>query len=249
MSTPDSLHATSDQPPATGGPDGVRGLGADLLAAVDLDMITARLLQLPTAALLAELEAVVATVDHTDTRRSRRRTGWWGRLLGRDLVAQAQPDPVGSRIRLRLSAAQTQADALVVQTAALAPVANELQQKIADLEALLAGARTTDVAEHADAWRRRLTHLELIATSWRSTVAQIALARSYATQLLDRHAQVRDVFAALRRERTAAQAATAHLAPDRLTRLHETLRELRAATPTFPAPAADTDRPNQEPSP
>jgi len=75
------------------------------------------------------------------------------------------------------------------------------------------------------------------------------LVRSYAAQLLDRHAQVRDVFASLWNERHAAQAVAAHVAPDRLAPLHQALRDLRAATPAFPAPAADTDRPNQEPSP
>lgn len=252
MSTSDPLHATSAQPPASGGRDAVRGLGADILAAVDVETITARLLQLPTATLLAELEAVVATVDHTDPERSRRRTGWWGRLLGRDLVAQAQPDPVGSRVRLHLAAAQTQADALATHTAALEPVANGLQQHTADLEALIARERTTNAAtatDHADALQRRLAHLGLIASSWRITLAQIALVRNYAAQLLDRHAQVRDVFASLWHERNAAHAATTHIAPDRLARLHQALRELRATTPAFPAPAADTDRPTQDPSP
>lgn len=252
MPTPDPRHPASEPLPTSGGLDAVRGLGVDILATVDLEAITARLLQLPTAALLAELDAVVATVDYTDPERSRRRTGWWGRLLGRDLVAQAQPDPVGNRIRLHLTAAQAQADALAAGTAALEPLTNDLQQRIATLEALIArerAARPAAITDRADALQRRLAHLELIATSWRTTVAQIALVRSHAAQLLDRHTQVRDVFAALWQERTAAQAVATQLAPDRIARLHQALRELRAATPAFPAPAADTDRPTQEPSP
>jgi len=251
MPTPDPRQGASAQSSVPGDPDAVRGLGAEILAAVDLETITARLLQLPTVALLAELDAVVAAVDHIDPARSRRRTGWWGRLLGRDLIAQAQPDPIITRVRLHLSTAQTKAEALTTGAAALEPVANDLQQQIARLDALVAHKRTVSTvdSDHDDALARRLSHLELIATSWRSTLAQIALVRSHAAQLLDRHTQVRDVFAALWHEHHAAQAVTAHLAPDRLAGLHHALRDLRATTPAFPAPVADTDRTTQEPSP
>lgn len=237
--------------PAQAGGDAAHALGAGLVAAVDLDAIAARIAQLPTAALLGELEAVVAAVDSGDPARSRRRAGWWGRLLGRDLVAQAQPDPIEQRIRLRLAAAQTHADALVTEVAALEPLAASLQEQIARLEALLERERRASNAngDASDATQlRRLSHLDAIAASWRATVAQIALIRTHAVQLLARHAQVRDLLLTLRRERNAAQATGAQLDHDHASRLQTALRELHTAASSFTVPHAHADRPPQEPS-
>lgn len=227
--------------------DAVRGWGADILAAVDLDAIAARLSQLPAGVLLADLEALLDAIDQATPAGSRRRAGWWGRLLGRDLVAQAQPDPLPVRIHLRLDAAHRHSDALAAQIAALEPVTAHLQAQIARLEQRIAEARGAAVADAA--LQRRLSHLDAIAASWRATTAQIALVRAHAVHLLDRHAQLRDLLLSLRREQNAAQAAASQLAPVRFAALHDALRELQANAPSFSAPAADTDRPTQESSP
>lgn len=242
---PDPSRMSATAP--TGDPDAARGWGADLLAAVDLEAIASRLSQLPTAALLAELEAVLDAIDHASPAGSRRRIGWWGRLLGRDLVAQAQPDPLPNLIRLRLDAAQRHGDALAAQIAALEPVTAHLQAQTACLEQRIAEARGAAVP--GAALQRRLSHLDAVAASWRATTAQIALVRAHAAHLLDRHAQLRDLLLSLWREHNAAQAAASQLAPARLAALHDALRELQGNAPSFSAPAADTDRPTQESSP
>ncbi|WP_242112921.1 hypothetical protein [Luteimonas aquatica] len=238
----------------------MRDLGAALLAEVDLDAVAARLSRLPTAALLDALEGVVATLDNADPARRRKRAGVLGRLLGRDLVAQAQPDPVENRIRLQLAGAQALAVELAEGSDALAALSAHLQRQTARLDELLAGERLADTeadaAHRTVARQRRLEHLDAIAASWRATVAQIAVVRDHAALLLDRHAQVRDLLTTLWRQRAAATAAAAQLAADpgnerRLrTLLRAQLIPLRASALQIAAsPSADIERPSKEPTP
>lgn len=234
-----------------------RDFGAELVAAVDLDAVATQLAQLPGAALLAELEDIVVAIDNLDPVRRRRRAGFWGRLLGRDLVAQAQPDPVATRIRLGLAAAQAHVDDLEQRMRALEPLASAIREQIAQLDTRVAHERATLNDATGDETRiaaqfRRLDHLAAIATSWRASVAQIALVRAHAEQLLARHAQVRDLLVSLWQVQTSAQLATAALDHAGIARLHASLRDLAAAqpAPTISAapPGAPHDRPTQEPS-
>jgi hypothetical protein len=240
----------------------IRQLGADVLDGVDLDAVTARLSQLPTAALMAELEAVLEAVAGV-TPALRKRASWWDRLLARDLVAQAQPDPVGNRIRLGLSSAQARAAEVAAGADALGLQAVHLEQKIAELGALIEHERALpsgfDAAAAAEAWLapggarvRRLAHLEAIADSWRACVAQITLVRSHAAQLRARHAQWRDLLVTLWREHATAEAAAARIDANGIARLHDGLQELAALPSIHPFPSAhpraDHDH-SKEPSP
>ena len=254
--TPDRDTASTDREPFPSDVD-AREFGAELVAAVDLDAVATQLAQLPGAALLADLEAIVAAIDSIDPVRRRRRAGFWGRLLGRDLVAQAQPDPVQARIRLGLAAAQGHADELQQRSTALEQLSLRIQQQITRLDERVASERNTLTAISIEDPRlalryRRLDHLAAIATSWRSTIAQIALVRAHAEQLLARHAQVRDLLASLWQAQTSAQAAGAALDHDGIARLQAALHDL-ATTPSpsmsFAAPSgANHDRPTKEPS-
>lgn len=239
--------------------------GADQVASVSLDAVDAQLAQWPARPLLRELEAVVAAVEASDPARLRRRSGLWGRLLGRDLVELAQPDPVSTRVRLGLATAQSLADELGVRSVALERAAATLQQRADHLAALIADERerlagSAEVAEATANERllarvRRLDHLAAIVASWRSSVAHIALVRSQAAQLLVRHAQVRDLMASLWRERASADAMSAQLDPAGITCLHASLLDLAndiaaetLSTPPAP-PAAEPHPPIKEPSP
>jgi hypothetical protein len=99
---------------------------------------------------------------------------------------------------------------------------------------------------------RRLDHLQAIADSWRACVAQIALVRSHAAQLLARHAQLRDLLVTLCREHATAEAAADCIDANSIARLHDGLQELAAlpSTKSFPSvhPGADHDH-SKEPSP
>lgn len=238
------------------GTDAARQLGAELVAKVDLDALGARIAALPTAALLAELEGIVEALDNQDPVRRRRRAGLLGRLLGRDLIAQAQPDPVDQRVRLRLSAAQAVAANLAVRAEELKSVAAALQGHIDQLNALLARQyRVTSEGlgvEAQTARSRRLADLDAILASWRITAAQLALLDTHAALLLDRHAQVRDLLVPLWRQRavvdgsvlrdqSAARLGSAMRA--QVVSLRETIR------PSSAHERADGDHPPKEPSP
>lgn len=252
-------HASPDADADAGAVGAVRELGADIVAAVDQDEITTRLSQLPMAALLGDLEAVLDAVAST-APDLHRRTSLWDRVLGRDLIAQAQPDPIANRVRLALSAAQTHASELAARIDALDALSSHVQRQTACLSDLVSQQRDArpasgvaiDPGLPAAAWLRRMAHLEAVVASWQAIVAQIALVRGQSDQLLDRHAQVRDLLVSLWRERTTAEAA-AHLLDgddtDRRAWLRRQLAALHKSIPSFPAqPRADIDRP-QEPSP
>lgn len=242
----------------------VRHLGTEILARVDQDVVAARLSQLPSAALLAELEAIVEAVDSLDPARHRRRMGLWGRLTGRDLIAQAQADSIGNRIRLRLSTAQALASELVARTAELDRLSQHVQQQSDALHDLIARERASGAAptvdacmpanEHDAALHRRLSHLEVILASWQASVAQISMVRSHVAHLLDRYVQVRDLLVSLWRQRASSEAATAQLDHRGIARLQDALHSQLAALhdPVQPHPAppgADTARQPKEPSP
>lgn len=209
-----------------GGSFVVEGLGAALVAQADLDAITALIQALPVVPLLQQLDTIIAALDSADPVRARRRVGWLGRLMGRDLVAQAQVDPVEQRVRVALSSAQTLAGELAAELVKLQAAADGLQRQLGLLDATVSDARTRESAD--DRSLRRLVHLDLIAASWTATLGHVAMVRGHARRLLDRHEQVRDVLVPLWRQHAAASAAgtqlRSDLRPDRFTQLQCELR-------------------------
>ncbi len=212
------------------GRDAVRQIGADILAAVDLAAINARLAELPSGILLAELENVLAAIDSGDPVRRRQRAGVFGRLIGRDLVAEAQVDSVESRVRLHVLAAQAHADTLIDGRAKLRALSTSLQQQIERLNDLLVRERAAPPAttEREAARQRRLQHLDAILASWRMSVSQIAMVCDHAAALLDRHAQLRDVLVPLWRQRASAEAVAAQLDRERAAAIADVRDALRA---------------------
>jgi hypothetical protein len=240
------------------GRDAVRQIGADILAAVDLAAINARLTELPSGVLLAELENVLAAIDSSDPVRRRQRAGVFGRLIGRDLVAEAQTDSVESRVRLHVLAAQAHADALIDGRAELRTLSTSLQQQVERLSDLLAreGTSLPVTAVHESARQRRLQHLDAILASWRMSVSQIAMVCDHAAALLDRHAQLRDVLVPLWRQRASAEAVAAQLDRERAAAIADVRDALRAqlaslhtSAPRLPADATPIERIPKEPSP
>jgi len=207
----------------------------DASGAVDLDAINARLARLPTGALLAQLDAILAAIDSSDPSRQRRRSGFLGLLLARDLVAQAQAGDADTRVRLHLAAAHDIAAQLAEQAAQLESVPSRLRDEAGQLR-----SSTTDPA--TDDPQRRTA----IAATWETAAAHVELVRGHAAQLLRRHAQVRDVLVPAWRQQAAisARGGTA-----RIVRLDDALRSqiaaLRAASVT-PVPSTD---PSQDPAP
>ncbi|HEY5849300.1 MAG TPA: hypothetical protein VIT62_00830 [Lysobacter sp.] len=222
------------------------GLGAALVAQVDLDAITALIQGLPTASLLEQLDAIVSAMDSADPARARRRVGWLGRLIGHDLVAQAQVDPVEQRVRVALSFAQTLAIGLASQLVDLQASAGRLQRQLGLLDATVSDARTSQPEDERSL--RRLVHLDLIAASWTTTLAHVAMVRDHARRMMERHEQVRDVLVPLWRQHAIASAAGTKLhsdaRPDRFAQLQRELRiglaSLHDSAESLPSQHTDT---------
>jgi hypothetical protein len=189
--------------------------GQMVISQVDLDPIIQLLDTMPTALVIGELDAILQALEGTDPVRSRKRVGVVGRLLGRDLVAQADPDPIDSRVRLHLARANGHARDLQAHVQHLEVAWKSLYQHHASLDAAIrrAEAILSEYQEAAaaagqaeDAAHRRLGYVRAVADSWRNTCAQLDNAVRYGCLVLDRHVQVRDVLVPLWRQQAGAAA-------------------------------------------
>ena len=201
----------------------------DAPATIDLDAIGVRLAQLPTAQLLAQLDAILAAIDSSIPERQRRRSGFFGRLLARDLVAQAQPDDVDTRVHLHLGTAHDLAQRLSDETASLEALAPWLREQAQALR-----LRANDASNPDDPQRRAG-----IAATWDTTAAHVDLVRAHSTQLLRRHAQMRDVLVPAWRQQKMLSASKPGGERDAL---EQNLRaQILAFRGSAPSPAVSTD--------
>lgn len=213
--------------------DALGRVGREVVERVDLAAIAAQLEALPTAPLLAGLDAIVHALASQDAHEPPRR-GVVGRLLARELSTRSAPDPVDYRVRAHLATAATQAAVLERHLAGLEAAASMLDQQRRALDQLLERGRAVpgvdgadDAARALDPMLRRLTHLEAIAASWQATRAHVATAVALGRSVLDRHAQVRDVLVPLWRQAAGTAALSARLRgteAERLARLRTFLR-------------------------
>lgn len=194
--------------------DPVGRIDREIIGQVDLDRATALIERRSTTALLDELAGIVQALDVAGSRAARR-GGIVGRLLGRDLSAQAHARQAHEHIRIRLQRAERRAqdvaghlrelDEAIVhvarQRARLAEIAERGREAI--------GAFALGSAALPDAMERRLGHLAMLLSSWDVAMAHMRLVRQYGELLLARYAHVRDVV--VPQWRRGAEAA---MAPD-----------------------------------
>lgn len=221
-----------------------------LIAQVDQEAIAELLAQLPTGALLKDLDSILETLDAADAVSAKRRAGLLGRLFGRDLVAMARVDDIDNRLRLHLAYTDAHAAGLESHLALLQGASEHLHGHIdALLEVIRRASREPDGIAHLDDTTLRwLSHLDALAAAWRSTEAQLLLAISYGRSMLDRHGQVRDVLIPLWRQRIVARAMSSKLSADEASiqrSLHESVRRqitaLRQSHQPPPGSSASTD--------
>jgi len=194
----------------------------DAPQATDPDAIGARLARLPTADLLEQLEAILAAIDSSVPERQRRRSGFFGRLLARDLVAQAQPDDVATRVRLHLATAHDIAERLSIEAVQLDTTAPKLRERARQLRAF-----TVDTTGPDDPQRR-----VALAATWDTAAAHVELVLAHARQLLRRHAQVRDVLVPAWRQQMALTASDLRGGHDQLDQtLSEQIAAFRGSLP------------------
>ena len=144
----------------------------------------------PVPALLEAVQALQAVLLSANPKALRARAGWIGRLLGRDLVLQAE----GKVFRERLRVLVHDADAKLATFARFdAAIAAHEQRLLASIEALggaidALAAATSGAALEAipDAVERRRQHLLTLQQAWRISASQLALTRLNHRQLAQR---------------------------------------------------------------
>lgn len=144
----------------------------------------------PVAGLLDSVHALQAALLSANPQALRRRVGWIGRLLGRDLVLEAEGRALRERLRVLVIDAEAR---LAFFSRFDAGIAAQEQRLLAAVDALGASIDALDGATpaslldtFADAIERRRQHLLSLQQAWRITLAQLALTRVNHQQLAQR---------------------------------------------------------------
>jgi hypothetical protein len=214
----------------------------EIIGQVDLDRVTALIERRSTAALLEELAGIVQALEVAQARTAARRGGIVGRLLGRDMPAQARARQAHEHIRIRLQLAERRAQDVVAHLRDLdEAIAHVVRQRTRLSDTAERGRDALDAfALHAgtlpDAMARRLGHLAMLVSSWDVAVAHMRLVRQYGELLLARYAHVRDVVVPQwRRECEAALSPDARDAAHADAPLRDALASMLQSTAPGPA--------------
>lgn len=170
--------------------DAVAGIGDAAVRDARHAAAVASLEGSPVPALLDAVRALQAVLLSANPRALRARVGWFGRLIGRDLVLDAE----GRALRERLRVLVHDADARLGTFARFdEAIASEEQRLLASIDALDPALGELDAAlvggvpdALADAIGRRRQHLLTLQHAWRITASHLALARLNHRQLAQR---------------------------------------------------------------
>lgn len=143
----------------------------------------------PLPALLDSVATVQKAMLATNPPALRRSVGWLGRLLGRDIVMQAEAQALASALGVHLLDARQRLDEVIAYRHRLVPLCHGLQQC-----AIAAG--TDDIANQravaAAACRITATHLELTMRNLDSLIARIEALLPQVQILLSQHHMLRE---------------------------------------------------------
>jgi hypothetical protein len=179
--------------------DPVGRIDREIIGQVDLDRATALIERRSTSALLEELAGIVQALEVAQSRNAARRAGIVGRLLGRDMPAQARARQAHEHIRIRLHLAERRAQEVVAHLVELDEAIDHVMRQrmrlaqIADRGRDARGTFALEPCAAPDAMERRLGHLAMLVSSWDVALAHMRLVRQYGELLLARYAHVRDV--------------------------------------------------------
>ncbi|AXK72703.1 hypothetical protein DWG18_10745 [Lysobacter sp. TY2-98] len=222
--------------------DPVGRVDREIIRQVDLDRATALIERRSASGLLDELAGIVQSLEVADSRTVPRRGTIVGRLLGRDLSAQARARQAYEHVRIRLQLAERRAHDVLAHVRELDEASTHIARQRARLaETAERGREAFDAfacesGARPDAMGRRLDHLTLLLSSWDIAIAHLRLVRQYDELLLARYAHVRDVVVPqwLRRA-DAALADDEHDGPPPGEPLREALEVLLQVTAPQPA--------------
>ena len=165
----------------------------------------------PVPALLDAVHALQSVLLSANPKALRARAGWIGRLLGRDLVLEAEGRAFRERLRVLVHDADARLAAFSRFDAAIAAHEQRLLASIDSLGNAISGldGATPDARLDAipDAIERRRTHLLAQQQAWRITASQLALTRLNHRQLAQRIQPMLPLVQALLEQDGALQAA------------------------------------------
>ena len=178
----------------------------------------------PVPALLESVGAVQAVLLSANPQALRARVGWIGRLLGRDLVLDAEGRAFRERLRMlvhdadaRLAAFAHFDDAIAAHEQRLRASIETLGSAIAELDTAASGTRLEAIP---DSIERRRQHLLALQQAWRITASQLALTRLNHRQLKQRIQPLLPLVQVLLEQDASLQAANGD---------YETMRSARQA--------------------
>lgn len=190
---------------------------------------------------LRDLRAVLLSAEPEALRRS---VGFWGRLLGRDIVLGAKADALRERAGVLLRQAGEEAerlhrqhDVLQAHSQRLRAACDGLQR---DIDTLAHGKATADAAR-ADAIARRQAHLATLRAAFAITASQLDVVAANARTVAERHAELLPRLAVLLEQQRGVRAGAEQ--GMRLSSARRTLDELERHIEHLPTPATQAAAP------
>ena len=199
----------------------VVGYGADALDMALEARLADALDHAPAAALVSRLEQLRVALQADSPHAARSSTGLFGKLLGRDVQAEAEAAQLRDRLGALLAAADRDAAALESRTAVQQALLGEIERATARIGARIghgrqwldahpgAGAAQGPVVAPRDRLRQRLDQLATVQASWSIGAGQLTLLRDQSLDLLARYRRIRDVLLPAWRQQALGDAARA----------------------------------------
>ncbi|WP_057638509.1 hypothetical protein [Stenotrophomonas ginsengisoli] len=194
------------------------------------------------AGLVDELENLQLALLADDPAALRRRSSWWGRLLGRDLLVQQQAQQLAGGMPAVIARADAQARQLGADTAQQQALADALLMLDALAQAWLAQgqgfiADAALAAPVAPALRTRLQHLQRMRLLGQQGLQHAQLLVASGQGLLQRYAGLREALLAAWKQQQALRAADPALQARilaQLAQMRQGLDSLPGADPAAP---------------
>lgn len=184
----------------------VASYGTELLTAVEQLLANASA-GTAAARLVAEMNNIREAMSATDDRHIRRSVGLLGRLLGRDVEAQARAEQLATQLDVCLLRADACVQALQQELGEHLQQATRVQIAVAAIDDWAAAGeavRPPDEPMAQAALQRRLQHLRGLARLRDTEAGQLRLLHVQGVELIERYLRIRDVLLPLWRQQSLA---------------------------------------------
>ncbi|MEG1680446.1 MAG: hypothetical protein RR326_10155 [Stenotrophomonas sp.] len=213
----------------------VASYGAELLAAIEQLLGTSQT-GIAAARLVAEMDNIRQAMSAADGRQIRRSVGLLGRLLGRDVEAQARAEQLAGQLDVCLLRADACVQALQKELGQHLQQIARVQMAVAAIDGWAAAGEAVqppaEVVAQA-ALQRRLQHLRGLARLRQTEAEQLRLLHAQGVELIERYQRIRDVLLPLWRQqslaaRAADKQAQLEQAAEAQTRILDEVRAMQA---------------------